>query len=304
MSVLIRWTLLAAVLISLSGCERQPDFEVAEGYVLEAETNRPIEGAFVLLYWSAKKKPASWIEAEVVVKTDASGRFTHKAPRFQAFGWRDFIVAYKPGLEMYPFWEYDDKSLLMAVEKLDENGIERSHSEMRALGFEVEPVNKPTLSGWVKRIKIPKWYRRSGTRGPMTIYMQRADSELNDRLRRIERTSQSLNSVNQRIGPFREYDTARLTEATQILCAGNTPIDFYALHSFTNIYADWHLRVRGRRKVWLPVPSGMESEAEALRVLRNANYGLAGARKKIVTPELYRHLCVSSQAELANENPK
>jgi len=158
---------------------------------------------------------------------------------------------------------------------------------------------------------MPSWFRKSaeGTLspfkrspdGPVTIYMEKADMAMNERIQEIAWTSRSSTSVNQRLGPFLEYDRLRLTEATGLLCAGKVAISLNIVESYRNIYREYQFRIRGEHGVILNIPPEFEAEKAELQKLRNENWGRGGERRRIIEPVLYAALCASGKTQLRQE---
>ena len=319
---------LSAALILLFGFaatkSESKDFPVAEGYVRETVTNKPIAGAYVTLFWYGRKKHAGWLEAEVVVKTDVNGRFFHQAPIRNAEGWRTIVRAYLPGYQMFQFLEFDNRTLFRVIDKYDDEGVERTYAQMLALGYEYEPINKLTISGWVERRAMPSWFRKSaeGTLspfkrspdGPVTIYMEKADMAMNERIQEIKWTSQSSSSVNQRLGPFTEYDRLRFSEATDLLCKFESNISVNTYNAYERLYEDWDLRVKrlyddpryqviGYRQFGIPVPSQFETQQRALQALRSDNISRRNYGGKVLATIDYEVLCKSGRHHLAEVKP-
>jgi hypothetical protein len=288
MGALIRWTLLAAMLTGLGGCERQPDFEVAEGYVLEAETNRPIEGAFVILYWRAEKPPASWIEAEVVVRTDASGRFEHRSPTPGAYGWRLQLSVYKPGYQRFPFYEYKQNKILTTVDRHDEDGVERTPEQLIALGYQMEPENQLTFTGWVEIRPMPKWFQRSEKNGPQIIYLEKATLEMNARIQQIERLNRPPTWAKNRLGPLQEFEEQRFIEATNVICTSNEKISASTIDSIFRLYENWRFRSAQR----------FDIEMRQLNLRANEQRSRQRQRARVIDPPDYKVLCNTAKLAL------
>ena len=276
MGRLIQLGLSAAVILMFgfaASKSESKDFPIAEGYVRETVTNQPIAGTYVTLFWYGRKKHAGWLEAEVVVKTDVNGRFFHQAPIRNAEGWRTIVRAYLPGYQMFQFLEFDNRTLFRVIDKYDDEGVERTYAQMLALGYEHEPINKLTISGWVERRAMPSWFGKSaeGTLnpfkrsqdGPVTIYMEKADMAMNERIQEIKWTSQSSSSVNQRLGPFTEYDRLRFSEATQLICKQadmEGKMSTMNYEGYWRLFADWQLRVHANRDTFSPATPEMVAE--------------------------------------------
>ena len=257
---------LSAALILLFGFaatkSESKDFPVAEGYVRETVTNKPIAGAYVTFVWYGKKKYAGWAEAEVVIKTDANGRFFHRSPIRNAHGWELFLRAYLPGYQMYPFLKFKNRTLLRVVDRADDEGVERTPEQLRALGYEPEPINKLTITGWVEKKVTPVWYN-TGKNGIEIIYMEKANMAMNERIQEIAWTKQALNSVNQRLGPFVEYDRLRFSEATQLICKQadmEGKMSTMNYEGYWRLFADWQLRVHANRDTFSPATPEMVAE--------------------------------------------
>lgn len=304
----LRLQLIAVLILAFGfvacGLTEPKEFPVAEGFVLETKTNRPIEGAYVTFVWYGKKKNAGWAEAEVVVKTDANGRFFHQAPIRNAEDWELFLRAYLPGYQMYPFLKYKQLTLMRVVDKFDSQGVERTREQLIALGYEPEPENKLTMTGWVERIAVPDWYQKSKD-GKEIIYMEKDDKLMNERIQEIAWTSQALASVNQRIGPFLEYDRLRFEEATELTCKGSEEaISLNNYIAFTRLYMDWQRRVQGKWISGMSIPSEFGAEQARLQQLYNENYGKGlGARSVVVRRSDYKVLCTVGKLYLEQSKP-
>lgn len=209
---LSKWLHLITALITLPACS--PDFPVAEGYVLEAVTNRPLAGAYVKLAWSARTKYAAGLQAEVVVKTDVNGWFSHMAPKKGGYGWENGINAYLPGYGRYPWGVLNRQELIRAVEDYDEQGRRLSAEEMLALGYEMDQSTM-SLSGWFMRKPRPAWYRREKHE---IIYLEKSTATVSERLQDIAWQGRANWAVNQRLGPLMEFDRVRVEEAVGLLC--------------------------------------------------------------------------------------
>jgi len=308
---------LSAALILLFGFaatkSESKDFPVAEGYVRETVTNKPIAGAYVTFVWYGKKKYAGWAEAEVVIKTDANGRFFHRSPIRNAHGWELFLRAYLPGYQMYPFLKFKNRTLLRVVDRADDEGVERTPEQLRALGYEPEPINKLTITGWVEKKVTPVWYN-TGKNGIEIIYMEKANMAMNERIQEIAWTKQALNSVNQRLGPFVEYDRLRFSEATDLICRGESNISVDIYRAYERLFEDWHFRVNrpyanleyrvnGMRQFSIPVQAQFEPEKQALDAIRRENLSRRNQRGRVITPKNYEVLCQAAKHHLEEGKP-
>lgn len=292
---LSKWLYLITALISLPACS--PDFPVAEGYVLEAVTNRPLAGAYVKLAWSARTKYAAGLQAEVVVKTDANGWFSHRAPKKGGYGWENGINAYLPGYGRYPWGVLNRQELIRSVEDYDEQGRRLSAEEMLALGYEMDQSTM-SLSGWFMRKPRPAWYRREKHK---IIYLEKSTATVSERLQDIALQGRANWIVNQRLGPLMEFDRVRVEEAVGLLCGSKEKLTKNGMIGLFTILGDWKGRYEQAGR-----PFEQKIDVEKIRIfedfLDSIPYG--NERVPLISPEQYAYKCESARDNLkANPQP-
>ena len=286
---LSKWLYLITALISLPACS--PDFPVAEGYVLEAVTNRPLAGAYVKLAWSARTKYAAGLQAEVVVKTDANGWFSHRAPKKGGYGWENGINAYLPGYGRYPWGVLNRQELIRSVEDHDEQGRRLSAEEMLALGYEMDQSTR-SLSGWFMRKPRPAWYRREKHK---IIYLEKSTATVSERLQDIAWQGRANWIVNQRLGPLMEFDRVRVEEAVGLLCGSKEKLTKDAIWGFNTTLGDWRSRyAQAGRKFNEKLDEDDKKKIESFEAL----YHSSTQRVPSLTPEQYAFKCEWARNDL------